>query len=784
VPSSSFLHYLIERPLGSGAMGQVFLARDEVLHRLVALKFLPESQSTDLVLRERLIREARTLATLSHPHIAAVHALETDGHRSCLVMEYIDGETLADCIQRGPLSVPQVVGLGIAMAEALAQAHERGVVHRDVKPANILLARDGNPKLTDFGIARVESASTQTMGGGFLGTILYMSPEQARGERADARSDLFALGVVLYEALIGAHPFGRERAEATVYAILHEPAQPPTARRTGIPVELERVILKCLEKDASHRYQSAMEVAAGLRRVERGTTPALSSPRREGWLRSPRVTIGSAIVIGLVAWGVATLLGFPSPKADAHTVLILPLEVRGQTQGAEYLGRAFAEAIAVNLARAPSLRVLPVPDAGELGGGGTRALARAALRERARNLVSGALVRESLQVSAILSMTDAVENRIRWGTQTATTTGSLPTLAVSLARQLATELGVESPRQYESPFYVAGNDSLSGRPEFPQALGALRRQEPERALDATRRLVAAFPLDADAHILAVAATVGLAFDRPVGSAERRALEEALRGLDRVDPNNPWSEMARAIFLDQDGRSAEAIDRFNRVLARDDLTPAARGLVLGWRAWPLIHTRNTVAAVADLEEAVRLDPTNDNSLWVLGVGLRSAGRYAEAAERERAAVALNPSHRAYQSGLAESLIHLGQWEEAAARLERECSELPIGNCAAREAAQAVVLLRAGRATEAAAAARRVASQRETALGDYALACYRLLRHERIEALRLLGKAVALGYEDREMTKDSNLKALSEDPQFQSLASRLKQRLESKPIDLSR
>ena len=782
--SSSFLHYRIERPLGAGGMGQVFLAQDEVLHRPVALKFLPESESADPVLGERLIREARTLATLSHPNIAAVHALETDGHRSCLVMEYIDGETLAECIHRAPLAVPQVIGLGIAMAEALAQAHERGVVHRDIKPANILLARDGKPKLTDFGIARVESAPTQTSGAALIGTIPYMSPEQARGERADARSDLFALGVVLYEALTGTHPFGRERTEAIVYAILHEPAQPPTARRPGIPVGLERAILKCLEKDAAHRYQSAIELAAALRGVERGTTPAPPSPRRARWLRSPRVVIGSAVVIALLGWGAAALLGLLSPKADAHTVMILPLEVRGQTQGAEYLGRAFAEAIAVNLARAPSLRVLPVPGAGELGGGGTRALARAALRERARNLISGALVRESLQVSANISITDAVENRIRWGTQMATTTGSLPTLAVSLARQLARELGAASPRQYESPFYMAGDDSLSAAPEFPRALGALRRQEPERALDATRRLVAAFPLDADAHILETAATVGLAFKHAAGSVERLALEDALRGLDRVDPNNPWSDMARGIFLDQDGRPAEAIERFNRVLARDDLTPAARGLVLGWRAWPLIHTRNTTAALADLEEAVRLDPTNDNSLWVLGVGLRGAGRYAEAAERQRAAVALNPSHRAYQSGLAEALLHLGQWEEAAAHLERECTELPVGNCAAREAAQAVVLQRAGRAGEAAAAARRAALQPESALGDYALACYRLLLDERSESLRLLEKAVTLGYEDREMKADPNLKALADDPQLQSLASRVVRRMESKPIDLSR
>ncbi len=272
-PDEHILHYRITRSLGAGGMGEVYLAEDERLGRHVALKFLPRADSSDPERRERLRREARALAALSHPGIAAIYALEEHGDRLFLVMEFIEGETLAQRLERRPLPVDELIERGRVLADALAHAHGRGVVHRDVKPSNILITPEGATKLADFGLALHEGDTRLTAEGSTAGTAEHMSPEQTRGEPLDKRSDLFSLGVVLYEALTGKRPFSRPTLEATFHAIRSEQPEPPTALRSGIPLELERIIMKCIRKEPAERYQHAEEMASDLRSL-RATTVA------------------------------------------------------------------------------------------------------------------------------------------------------------------------------------------------------------------------------------------------------------------------------------------------------------------------------------------------------------------------------------------------------------------------------------------------------------------------------------------------------------------------------
>ncbi len=308
MPEERFLHYRILGPLGRGGMGEVFLAEDERLGRRVALKFLARAAVADPDARERLRREARSLATLSHPNIAAIHALESDGYRSCLVMEYVEGETLAARIMRRPLPIPELIAIGRAIAEALAHAHARGLIHRDVKPANIIVDSKGTAKLTDFGIAHLEGATRLTAEGFTPGTVSYMSPEQARGDTVDARSDLFSLGAVLYEALTGQRAFAGDRPEGTLYAIQHHEPEPPSARRSGIPLELERIVLKCMKKDPAHRYQHAEDLAADLRALEgegaraaeaKTVTSGTSAPGGPSAVRRGRAPLLPRLAVGL-----------------------------------------------------------------------------------------------------------------------------------------------------------------------------------------------------------------------------------------------------------------------------------------------------------------------------------------------------------------------------------------------------------------------------------------------------------------------------------------------------
>ncbi|HET7584484.1 MAG TPA: serine/threonine-protein kinase [Gemmatimonadaceae bacterium] len=299
--------YAIERELGRGGMGVVYLARDLALERAVAIKLLPRVLAAQPELRERFLRETRTAAGLSHPHIVPIHAVEERDGLVYYVMGFIDGESLTERVRRvGPLPPDEVARVLQESAEALAYAHERGIVHRDVKADNILLERGtGRAFLTDFGIARVAD-STMTMAGQSLGTPQYMSPEQATGETVDARSDLYSLGVVGYFALTGTVPFTAPTVAAILAMQVTKAAPPVTSVRRDVPPKLAEAIDRCLEKDPAARWQSASQLVAALRTAQGAAGVEIAGPvrnfQRMAEMASVQViTIVSALPIMIVA---------------------------------------------------------------------------------------------------------------------------------------------------------------------------------------------------------------------------------------------------------------------------------------------------------------------------------------------------------------------------------------------------------------------------------------------------------------------------------------------------
>jgi serine/threonine-protein kinase len=268
--------YDVRRVLGSGGMGEVFLARDRVLGRDVALKVLRRQYAGDSEFAERFKREARSAASLSHPNIVQVYDRgETDEGASYIAMEYVPGGTLKERISdRGPLEASEAAALGAQVAEALGAAHDRGMVHRDIKPQNVLLTTSGDAKVADFGIARAGSSVTISKTGSVMGTAGYMSPEQALGEPATPRSDLYSLGVVLYEALTGELPFTADNPIAVSMKHVTEALRPPREIDPTIPEGMNALIVKLMAKDPEDRYASADELADALRRVSRGLPPA------------------------------------------------------------------------------------------------------------------------------------------------------------------------------------------------------------------------------------------------------------------------------------------------------------------------------------------------------------------------------------------------------------------------------------------------------------------------------------------------------------------------------
>ncbi|HMQ03824.1 MAG TPA: protein kinase [Pyrinomonadaceae bacterium] len=275
-------HYHISSQLGEGGMGVVYEAEDTNLGRHVALKFLSPSMANDDNLLQRFQREARAASALNHPNMGTIHGIEQDDGQHFIVMELLDGESLADRIRKGPLDVDQVLSLGVQIADALESAHSKGIVHRDLKPANIFITSRGQAKILDFGLAKIDQqkpnaasnvptaiADHLTSAGATMGTIAYMSPEQARGEITDARTDLFSFGTVLYQMATGVLPFQGETSAVVFDSILNRDPVPLNEVNPSLPAELGRIIGQALEKDRDLRFQSATELKTVLKRLKR-----------------------------------------------------------------------------------------------------------------------------------------------------------------------------------------------------------------------------------------------------------------------------------------------------------------------------------------------------------------------------------------------------------------------------------------------------------------------------------------------------------------------------------
>jgi len=346
-------HYKIISELGRGGMGVVYKAEDTKLDRIVAIKVLPAAALSSEDDRARFYREAKAAAALNHPHIAAIHQIDeavpegepSDELRPFIAMEYIEGGTLEARIKDGPFKLEEAVRIATQVADALKAAHAKDIVHRDIKSANIMLTEDGQAKVLDFGLAQTAASTKLTRMGSTLGTVAYMSPEQARGEVVDARTDIWALGVTLYEMVAGAHPFGGDYEQAVVYSILNEDPHPLTAIRTGVPMGLEWIINKMLAKKAEHRYQSSTEVivdlatvdlsGVGLSRVSSASTTVATgaasfhptSPSKGSLVESARQAWIPLIIIALIASGIGYVASSSLNPQERPIARTLPLSI-------------------------------------------------------------------------------------------------------------------------------------------------------------------------------------------------------------------------------------------------------------------------------------------------------------------------------------------------------------------------------------------------------------------------------------------------------------------------
>ena len=787
-------HYRLMDKIGMGGMGVVWRATDTILGRIVAIKVLQPDAARDEKRVRMFLEEARLASSVSDAHVVQVYELGSEGALNFIVMEYVHGTPLNEILHGRPLPPERITGIGLQVAQALSRVHLKGLLHRDIKPANILVTPEEDIKLVDFGLATLfasegrhtdsdtleESIDAGERRAGLFGTPAYMSPEQVRGEILDGRSDIFSLAVVLFEMATGQRPFsGSTWAELSREILKGRPAAPHELA-PRLPLEMERILLKALAPNRAERYQTMGDLAVDLRRLHRelesGSSPsyqdlkeAFGTPRRRfPW--KPLLS-GSVILVSVcaAAWLTLQWRGY---RQAMRTVLVMPLEVRDQKEGADYVGWAFAEAIAVNLAQARTLRVLPVARVARQTTSNTISESTAARNMGAGRLLTGSLMRRPGAVHASLSLVDTTQDKLMWGTQRDVSEQDLPLLATSVARDMVSSLGAGFPRLYDYVENLTGGPEMSASPDTSLAIGALRRDELSTVLAATGRLIQAYPGELDALALRTYALL-LSWERDPRRENRESLERSLAALDHAEEGNPYSQIFHAYLAQaSDANQRVAIELLTRVLARDDLSPAARAWAFRARSLALQRSGDGAGALQDAEQALRLDPANAAAYSAVSGSLKAAGRDAEAVARAGQAVALRPTYWRYHLDLGQTLGSMGRWDESLASHMTACQ---LSQSQEVCALFAVAQLHAGHPKEAASEARKASSLPSGVWGNYNLACFYALSGRRAEALKELRLAYEGGFADELIGRDPDLSSLHGDQAFEAIVTAVGRRL---------
>jgi len=678
MPLNRVLHYEILKKLGAGGMGEVFLAHDTRLDRRVAIKFLPVDAVQDERARKRLIREAQAAAKLDHPNICSIHEVAEEDGRAFIVMQYVEGETLADLIAQARLPIPDAVGIATQAAEALIEAHSHGIVHRDIKPQNIMVTAGGRVKVLDFGLAKLipmgdmsgdnrRAESIMTEAGMIIGTVPYMSPEQVSGESLDLRSDIFSFGAVLYEMVTGKAPFVGNNPAAIMAAILTQ--VPPALRQQapGAPPRLQQILDNCLAKDPGQRYQNGRELAEDLRDVDLpGNARRSGASARPLLLRSRRLAAAAAaaVLVLLAAAFALYRMSFHHPALDS--IAVLPLHSAAADEDAVYLSEGIAESLINSLSQMPRLRVVArttvfryrdsVVDPQRVG----RDLGVGAV-------LTGKLSRRGNQLLVQADLIDVASGAQLWGDRYVRTTSDVFAVQDEIVQRISERLRIRLTGEEQQRLVKRYTDNseayrlyLKGRFFWDKRTASgmeTALQLYKQAIDLDPSYALAYSGLADTYLFCQCPT-----RRTETIPLAKAYAERALQLDEslAEPHATLGFIKMNYEFDWKGAEGE----LQRAIQLSPSYPVAHQFYAGW----LLQQGQFESGLAEAKRAVELDPLSLAANWYLGLSLYHTRRYDEAIEQLRRTIQMEPKYPLAHSTLGSAYLQRKLYREALAELK--------------------------------------------------------------------------------------------------------------------
>jgi len=646
-------HYNILEKIGSGGMGEVYRARDTKLGRTVAIKVLPPGLARDPERRERLLRDARAAAAISHPNIATLFQVGEEGETTFVVFEYVPGQTLHAAIGGRPMNTRRAVDLAIQLADGVADAHAAGVIHRDLKPDNITVTPKGNAKILDFGLAawtrggaaRAEATTAlQTTPGVVMGTLAYMSPEQASGEALDERSDIFSLGVVIFEMLTGRNPFMKTGGGLNpVTSILSDQAPAPSAVSRSLPKELDPILAKALAKKPDDRYASAVTLAAELRAlaaildVRSGANKPIamappSPPRRVAWGWIAALALLAAAAAGAWVWRDAawrTWRRYTGPPPEP-IIAVLPLEVADASS--TYFADGLAEDLITRLGQTPGLKVIGRSATREYRGANPSKMARDL---GARVILTGSVRRDGGTLRVTIELVDPDDGVQIWSDQFDRPVENVFAIQTDIAERVAGALRVTLVPSNTRARMSARLVDAHAYDLYLRARDALARRDRTGAIELYEQAVAADPNLAEAH----AELAGAIYLEAIGGGDfydptwlglvRRSATNAVN----LDPDLPQALLAMGLAAP---RLADAVGYLARAIAMDPTYAEAFHELAD-----MIAAVDPARAVPLYRKALELDPRMDINWSDLAIAHLSLGQADQVSAVASQAMAAGP-----------------------------------------------------------------------------------------------------------------------------------------------